>query len=165
MTVGAQLTSTQKGKVTEQLVAATLILASNGRLSPFVPLSDDHGIDLMVLDKDTHKTLTIQVKSAIASPSRGTVQFDIRKATHSGAAGRYLLAVLFDPARASIATSWLIPMARVAEVSVAQADKYALSPSTAAGSRDRYRPFRHDDPQSLIAAVLQALANPAASLP
>ena len=62
MTIESKLSSTQKGKVTEQLVAATLILASNGRLSPFVPLSDDHGIDLMVLDKDTHKTLTIQVK-------------------------------------------------------------------------------------------------------
>ena len=99
-----------------------------------VPLSDDHGIDLMVLDKGTHKTLTIQVKSAIAGPNRATVQFDIRSATHSDAAGRYLLAVLFDPARASIATSWLIPMARVAEVSVAQADKYARSPCTAASS-------------------------------
>ena len=99
-----------------------------------VPLSDDHGLDLIVLDKVTRRTIAIQVKSAIASPNRGTVQFDIRRATHSDAAGRYLLAVLFDPARASIATSWLIPMARVAEVSVAQADKYALSPCTAASS-------------------------------
>lgn len=36
------LTSTQKGKVTEQLVASALLIASNGRLAPFVPLADDH---------------------------------------------------------------------------------------------------------------------------
>ncbi len=79
MTTGAQLTSTQKGKVTEQLVASALLIASNGRLTPFVPLADDHGLDLIVLDKVTRRSISIQVKSAIANASRGTVQFDVRK--------------------------------------------------------------------------------------
>ena len=50
------LTSTQKGTVNEYLVAALIVLASSGRLSPFVPLSDDHGIDLIALDKATQRS-------------------------------------------------------------------------------------------------------------
>lgn len=75
------LSTVQKGKVTEALVASTLTLASGGRLSPFAPLSDDCGIDLMVLDKKTHRTLALQIKSRIANPARPTVQFNIRKAS------------------------------------------------------------------------------------
>ena len=61
------------------MVASALLIASNGRLSPFAPLADDHGIDLIVLDKVTRRTLAIQVKSAIASPSRGTLCRHLRE--------------------------------------------------------------------------------------
>ena len=66
MASGTQLSSTQKGKVTEQLVASALLIASNGRLALFVPLADDHGLDLIVLDKVTRRTIAIQVQSAIS---------------------------------------------------------------------------------------------------
>ncbi|MGE0055695.1 MAG: hypothetical protein AB7S74_15960 [Hyphomicrobium sp.] len=65
-----------------------------------------------------------------------------------------LLAVLFEPTTVSVGTSWLIPMADVPSVSVHQPDKYALSPSTAASSGDRYQPYRHEGPHSLVAALL-----------
>ncbi len=39
VTNGAQLTSTQKGRVTEQMVASALLIASEGRLAPFVRAS------------------------------------------------------------------------------------------------------------------------------
>ena len=153
MTTGAQLTSTQKGKVTEQLVASALLIASNGRLAPFVPLADDHGLDLIVLDKVTRRSISIQVKSAIANASRGTVQFDVRKQTYSKVAGEYLLMVVFEPARMALAASWLIPMAIVPDVATEQADKYALVPSLKATSKDRCRPYRHDDAHALVAAI------------
>ena len=157
MDVRTDLSSTQKGKVTESLVACTLMLASNGRLSPFVPISDDHGIDLIVLDKLTHRSIAVQIKSAIANPDRSTVQFDVRRATHSETGDRYLLAVLFDPVRVSLAMSWLIPMSKVPEISVETIGKFALSPSTSLTSRDRYRSFRHDDAATLAQAVLAAI--------
>lgn len=159
MTAG-ELTSTQKGKVTEALVACTLMLASGGRLSPFVPISDDHGIDLIVLDKNTQRSIAIQVKSAIANPSRGTVQFDVRKATHNEAADRYLLAVLFDPQKIALATSWLIPMSALSDVSVQQAGKFALTPSPSMTSNDRYRTYRNDNPQNLADALIAAINDP-----
>lgn len=150
------LTSTQKGTVTEHLVASLLMLASGGRLSPYMPMSDDHGVDLVILDKVTNASLAIQVKSAIANPNRPTVQFDVRKATHEGAANRYLLAALFDPDTVSIAKSWFIPMGDVPHVAVEQAEKFALSPSTSLTTQDRYKPFRHDDPHQLVTAILKA---------
>ena len=156
-TVPMALTSTQKGKVTEQLVASALLVASNGRLAPFVPLADDHGIDLIVLDKVTRRTLAVQVKSAIANASRSTVQFDVRKATHSATAGEVLILVVFEPARMALAASWLIPMNKICEVATVQVDKFALAPSVRPGSSDRYRPYRHDDAGALATAVQQLL--------
>ncbi len=158
VTTGAQLTSTQKGKVTEQLVASALLIASNGRLAPFVPLADDHGLDLIVLDKVTRRSIAIQVKSAIANASRDTVQFDLRKQTYSAAEGEFLLMVVFEPARMGLAASWLIPMAQVPKCSTEQADKYAVVPSLKATSNDRCRPYRHDDVRALAAAIQNELA-------
>ena len=157
MTIGAQLTSTQKGKVTEQLVASALLIASNGRLAPFVPLADDHGLDLIVLDKATRRSIAIQVKSAIANASRDTVQFDVRKQTYSKVAGEYLLMVVFEPARMALSASWLIPMAVVPNVATEQPGKYALSPSLKATAKDRCRSYRHDDAHALVAAIQKEL--------
>lgn len=157
MTIGAQLTSTQKGKVTEQLVASALLIASNGRLAPFVPLADDHGLDLIVLDKATRRSIAIQVKSAIANASRDTVQFDVRKQTYSKVAGEYLLMVVFEPARMALSASWLIPMAIVPDVSTEQPEKYALVPSLKVTAKDRCRPYRHDDALALVAAIQKEL--------
>lgn len=149
------LTSTQKGTVNEYLVAASIMLASAGRLSPFVPLSDDHGIDLIALDKLSQRSVCLQVKSAIASPKRKTVQFDVQKTTFRPAPDLLLLAILFEPATVSVGTSWLIPMAEVPLVSVGQLDKYALTPSTLTTSQDRYRRYRHEGPHSLVGALLR----------
>jgi hypothetical protein len=149
------LTSTQKGKVNEYLVAASIVLASSGRLSPFVPLSDDHGIDLIALDKVSQHSIYLQVKSAVANLKRKTVQFDVQKSTFRPVPNLLLLAVLFEPATVSVGTSWLIPMSEVPSVSIDQADKYALSPSPIATSRDRYQPYRHEGPHALVASLLR----------
>lgn len=151
----AGLTSTQKGKVNEYLVAASILLASSGRLSPFVPLSDDHGIDLIALDKSSQRSVYLQVKSAIANAKRKTVQFDVQKSTFRPVPNLLLLAVLFEPTTVSVGTSWLIPMADVPSVSVEQPDKYALSPSPVATSRDRYQPYRHEGPHALVETLLR----------
>ena len=156
----SDLTSTQKGTVNEYLVAASIMLASSGRLSPFVPLSDDHGIDLIALDKLSQRCVCLQVKSAIASSKRKTVQFDVQKTTFKPASDLLLLAILFEPATVSVGTSWLIPMADVPNVSVEQPDKYALSPSTVATSKDRYQRYRHEGPHSLVAALLALFDRP-----
>ncbi|MCC7253550.1 hypothetical protein [Hyphomicrobium sp.] len=164
MTKDIDLSTVQKGKVTEALAASTLILASAGRLSPFVPISDDCGIDLIILDKETHRTVTLQIKSRIANPARQTVQFNIRKASFSDLGNRYLLCVLFDPVNIALTASWLIPMSRVPDVSVEKEDAYALTPNTLAKSRDRYQEFRLNTATELANAVLHAIGGEGLSL-
>ena len=48
-----EVTATQKGAIGESIVAIQLIVESGGRLSPFEPLADDDGIDLLIYDKQT----------------------------------------------------------------------------------------------------------------
>lgn len=153
------LTTIQKGKAVESLVASTLILASDGRLSPYVPVSDDCGIDLMVLDKSTHRIVPIQIKSRIANPARQTVQFNVSKATLADLPNRYLLGVLLDPESISMTASWLIPMARLAEVSTEKPDMYSVKPSFSADTRDRCRPYRLDTASELTDAILRAISD------
>ncbi len=160
----AELSSVQKGKVTEALVASTLILASDGRLSPFAPISDDCGIDLIVLDKQTHLSLPIQIKSRIANPARQTIQFNVRKATLNDLPNRYLLGVLFDPENIALTASWLVPMSRVSEVAVDKPDKYTLAPSMQVSSKDRYQEFRLNTASEMAAAILQAIGKRAVDM-
>jgi hypothetical protein len=138
------LTDTQKGTIGETLVAAQLMLISNGRFSPFVPIADDGGIDLIIHDKITHVSLPIQVKArSSVNPGRsGTVQFDVRKKTFSDHAGSFLLAILLDMTGGLIRRAWLIPMSELGTVSRARTDKLSITPSAKEGSNDRYTPYR-----------------------
>ena len=42
------LSESQKGRIIEQLVGATLMLQSDGTLRVSIPLVDDEGVDLIV---------------------------------------------------------------------------------------------------------------------
>jgi hypothetical protein len=151
------LTSIQKGKISETLVASTLMLASGGRLSPFVPLSDDCGIDLIVVDKETCRSLCIQVKSRIENPQRPTVQFGVGRSSFRASPERYLLGVLFNPANPALTTSWFIPMTSVPALAVQKSDIYAVTPAVASTSNDRYRSHRNDSASELVDAILRAI--------
>jgi len=154
-----KLTSSQRGRIAELYVAATLIAASGGRLSPFTPVSDDHGVDLVVLDKQTGRTAAIQVKAwLMPAVKRRTVQFDVRKATFVDYRNTVLLALTLDAAMMSLDAAWLIPMVDVPRIAVERPDKYALTPSRSPSSRDRYCPYRHADTQSLTKAMLGFLS-------
>lgn len=152
------LSATQKGKAVESLVALSLMLASDGRLSPFVPVSDDYGIDLLVTDKMTHRVLPLQVKSRIAKASCPTVQFDVKKCTLTDLPNRYLLAVLFDPASITMSASWLIPMAMLKDISSEKPRAFSVIPRVVANEKDRYRAFRHDTVVALVDAILEVLS-------
>ena len=140
-----RMTPTQIGAVSEHMVAAQLMLASGGRLSPYLPIADDSGVDLMIYNKQTRRTLPVQVKSrtGLDKAAGGTVQFDVRRSTFSE--DGYLLAVLFGEGGAEIDRAWLIPMAKLPSVANARADKYAITTSPKDTSEDRYTAYRCRD--------------------
>jgi len=57
------LSESQKGRIIEQLVGATLMLQSDGTLRVSLPLVDDEGVDLVVGNRVNDKTLLLQIKS------------------------------------------------------------------------------------------------------
>jgi len=155
VTFQGNLTSTQRGKIAELHVATALMAQSDGRLSPFEPLSDDHGIDLVVLDKMTGVSLPIQVKSWFLNRNKAvkTVQFDVQKSTFSDGKQGALICVVIDQGTMGIDTSWLIPTREIPTVATDRPEKYVVAPSILDASKDKYTPYRHKTISSLTAAV------------
>lgn len=141
------MTQTQIGTIGEVTVAAQLMLASEGRFSPFLPFADDDGIDLIVYDKVTGLSLPVQVKARTSGRLRksDTVIFDVRRKTFSDHDGAFLLAILLDMSGGLIRRAWLIPMSELGSVARVGAEKLRITPSAKEGSKDRYTPYRCTD--------------------
>ena len=143
------------------------MLASGGRLTPFMPLADDDGLDLMLLDKRTGKTIPVQVKgrTGVDAAGRGTVQFDLRKKTYTTLYGSVLLAVLIDVESVTIGQSWLPPMAAVPKISSDKGEVFAIRASAMPESRDRCRRYRCETVQELVQRLTTMLDQRGAKLP
>ena len=141
-----QVSATQIGTIAENLVATQLILESKGRLSPFKPMADDGGIDLLVYDKDTGRAIPIQIKSRTKTLKRNpkTVHFEVRLATFNENQDAYLLGALFDPSanKLGVRRAWLIPMRELHGVAASRTEKLVIRPSLDMRSQDRYTPYR-----------------------
>lgn len=153
------LSSTQRGKIAELHVATALMSQSGGQLSPFEPMSDDHGIDLLVFDKLTGQSLPIQVKSWMLIPEKQTktVQFDVQKSTFATENPGILVCVLMDAQTLSIAMAWMFPTTELPYIATDRPGKYVLAPSLLENSRDKYVRYRHDNIRSLTDAVCEVL--------
>lgn len=136
------ITTTQIGTIGEHIAASQIMIASNGRLSPFFPMADDDGIDLLVRDKITRATLPIQIKSrtGVDQSTGGTVQFDVGLKTQSP--DGYLLALLFDWAATSVQRAWLVPMGELESFAKPKRGVLSITPAVKDTSRDRYTPYR-----------------------
>lgn len=165
--------STQVGAIAENLVANVLMIASNGRLSPFQPVADDDGIDLLIYDKVTGRALPAQIKSrTVALKKRGSsergnlIHFELRKATFR--VDRYACAilVLLNEDSSRIECAWVIPMKDVPSYAAARAKKYVVRASKAAGTKDRCSGFQCRDNAAFAARIMALLeeAPPAADL-
>ena len=142
-------TSTQIGAIAENLVMNTLIIESNGRLSPFSPIADDDGIDILVYDKNTGRAVPVQVKSRTktmkkrGSEERGDiVHFEIRSATFKSDGFAYLIGVLLSKDLSKIDCSWLIPMRTVQRMASKTSVKYVIRANKKQSSKDKYSEFR-----------------------
>ncbi len=153
------LSTTQIGRIGENIVGAQLMLASAGRLSPFVPLADDGGVDLLVHDKVTGCSVTVQVKGRVAKDDSalGYVQFDVRTSTFRDGPDMFLLAVLLDMQQGSVQRAWLIPMAELPAISMRKAEKLAITPSPNSASKDRYTPYRCQDMREVAERLIDHL--------
>jgi len=64
------LTAAQGGTVAENIVGSRIISASGGRLCPFLPVSADSGVDLLIFDNEMRNPVPVQVKSRTKTLTR-----------------------------------------------------------------------------------------------
>lgn len=154
-------TSTQIGAISENLVANALMVESGGRLSPFSPVADDDGIDILIYDKKTGRAIPTQVKSRTkalkkkGSQARGNVvHFEIRTGKIKKNDFTYLIAILLSDDMAAIECAWLIPMNEVRRLGSKRETKVVLRASKSRTSSDKYTKFRCANAAELVAKVL-----------
>ena len=143
------LSSTQIGAIGENLLINAVMKASEGRLTPFQPLADDDGLDVLFFDKLTGNSVAIQLKCRTAtirkrnSEERGNVaHFQVRQTTFNEARRAYLVAALFNEDLTNFIATWFIPMELLPEISRDISGNWVVRPSKAEGSADRYTPYR-----------------------
>jgi hypothetical protein len=148
------LSTTQRGAIGESVVATGLMLASEGRLSPYKPIADDDGLDLLLVDKLSRSIIQLQVKcrTRVDNPKAETVQFDVQLNTFAEDGRGYVLGILLDGA--AVRRAWLIPRAELRTVARSSSEKLVVVASAKDGSEDRFRRFRHDGFESVARAIL-----------
>jgi len=143
------LTSTQIGAIGENLLVNAVMKASEGRLSPFQPLADDDGLDVLFFDKLTGNSVAIQLKCRTVTlfkpgtKERGTAtHFEVRKATFRHARRAYLVAALVKDDLTTFLATWFIPLASLPELARENSKKLVIRPNTASASKDKFVPYR-----------------------
>jgi hypothetical protein len=150
------LSATQKGAIGENLLVNVVMKASNGRLSPFKPIADDDGLDVLFFDKETGRSVAIQLKCRTNTDGRGnTVQFDVREATFKEERYAFLVAALFNKDMNGFVCTWFIPMKDVKTIGNKKPDKYVLTPSRSEGCADKYKEFRCDSDNELTQHIIK----------
>jgi hypothetical protein len=138
----AMITTTQVGAIGECLAAAGILEGSAGRLSPFKPIADDDGMDLLLFDKVTRRAIPIQIKSrrTYDNAKAQTVQFDVRLKTFAREGEGYILCVKLDGA--AVGALWLIPADELSTVARQSPTHLIVVPSANPASKNRLTPYR-----------------------
>ncbi len=146
-----ELTSTQIGSIAENLIANEIMNETSGQLSPFQPLADDSGIDLLIYDKETGKSLPLQIKARTdtlykrGKNERGnTVHFEIRSVTLKNKKSAYFLAILLSKDLRMTERAWLIPMKDIKGLLNKRTNlaKYIMRANKNLTSQDKFRPYQ-----------------------
>ena len=152
-----KLTSTQIGALAENLIANELMIESGGRLSPFQAIADDNGIDLLIHDKQTGKTIPLQIKSRTSTlkknggtTSTNTVHFEVRKSAVNLNSDACLLCILLSSDLRSTERAWLIPMSELPKIASTTSSKYFIRPSRSLSSNDKFKEHQCKDMITVI---------------
>lgn len=161
-TKSMKLTSTQIGAIAENLVANELMLESKGRLSPFQPIADDDGIDVLIYDKNTGKAVPIQIKArtnTINKPGKqergNTVHFEVRKATFKVDCKGMLLCVLLDQELRSTERAWLIPFSKLPKISTVKNSKYVIRANKQISTKDKYKKYQFENIERVAKELIE----------
>jgi len=150
-----RLSTTQIGALGEAIISVGLMHASQGRLSPFKPLADDHGTDLLLFDKDTQRAFPLQIKcrTGFDDQAAQTVQFDVRLKMYVEEGDGFILAALLD--QTQVHTAWLFSAREWKSLARLTPDKGVIVPSAKPTARDKFQPYRHTDLATVAQRIVQ----------
>ena len=161
------LSSTQIGAIGENILANAVMKASEGRLSPFQPVADDDGLDVLFFDKKTGKSVAIQLKCRTVtikkrhSEERGNaVHFQVRQATINEARQAYLVGALLNEDLTDFIATWFVPMTKLPKIAYSISDHYVIRPSKSETSRDKYTRYRCHSAQDLAERIITVCETP-----
>ncbi len=160
------LSSTQIGTLAENLIANELMIESSGRLSPFQPIADDDGIDVLIFDKVTGLAAPIQIKArtnTIKKPGKNqrgnTVHFEVRKATHNEQRQAMLLCVLLNKDLRSTERAWLLPLAELSDLAAVKEKKYVIRANKQLTTNDKYKRFQCESIKAVANRLISHFEN------
>jgi len=156
-----KLSPTQIGIIGENLLVNAVMKASGGQLSPFKPVADDDGLDVLFFDKKTGNSVAIQLKCRTTTDRRSkstkrgnTAQFNVRIATFNEARRAFLVAALLNEEQTGFECTWFIPMEHLPKVSTVKPKTLVITPSRAKDSDDKYKKYRCETPEELAKRVV-----------
>lgn len=160
------ITSTQKGVIAEHIVANELMIETDGRFSPFSPLADDEGIDLLIYDKKTGKALPIQIKSRTGGiikkgKESNTIHFEIRTVSLKNKKYAYFLAVLLTKDIRSVERAWLIPMKDISSLLNIRKKqkKYIMRANKSLTTKDKFKDYQFENINEVTKRIKKILDN------
>ncbi len=159
-----KLSSTQIGSIAENLIANEVMIESGGRLSPFQPIADDDGIDVLFYDKITGHSLPVQIKARTKTINKSksnspgnSVHFEVRKATLDTDRNAYLLCILLDNSLRHTERAWFLPLAALPEFASNRDTKYVIRANRNITTRDKYKPFQCKDVKEVCKRMTKVL--------
>jgi hypothetical protein len=108
--ISKDVSSKQKGDITEARVAELVTLYGDTSLSCYKPISDDEGIDLIVKEKGTLKTLYVQIKSRFGDNPDDIFTATVKASTIKDSYAMTLVFCFFDTERGDLWDYvWFVP--------------------------------------------------------
>lgn len=132
------LSSQAKGDIVEDRIKELIVLHGQGLLSVYKPVTDTHGVDLIVTKTGMFQPIFLQVKSRFNLQKTGYFLMDIRKKTFTPHHSYFVVGAYFNPENLEIHEHiLLIPSSQVIKANVVKPP-----------NGDRYRITNHLTPQS-----------------
>ncbi|GBE17339.1 hypothetical protein BMS3Abin15_01181 [bacterium BMS3Abin15] len=144
-----ELSSTQKGALAENIVSNELMIETKGRLSPFKPMADDDGIDVLIYDKLTIRSVPLQIRSSTNTiKKRGkqersnTAYFELKKSALKKERKAFLLCVLLKQNMKTAERAWLFPLDQLHKIASKGKDKYIIRANKQLSTKDKFKNYQ-----------------------
>lgn len=139
------LSSQAKGNIVEDRIKEIVVLQGQGLLSVYRPVTDTHGIDLIVTKTGMFQPIFLQVKSRFNVQKRGYFLMDVGRRTFTPHHSYFVLGASFNPQKLEIDEYLLlVPSDEVAKGRVVKAntgERYRITSHLSEKSKGKWAKY------------------------